>query len=121
MDPLSLSPLPVSGRSSSSPLQILELWHGPTLAFKDVALQLVGKLLGYFVARRKQRLNILVGTSGDTGSAAIEAVRGLPGVSLCSLTVRAESAWLSLSGEHLCAVPAGAHQPRARAADDHHH
>jgi threonine synthase len=55
---------------------VLELFHGPTLAFKDVALQLVGRLFDAVLARRGERLTIVVATSGDTGSAAIEACRG---------------------------------------------
>jgi len=56
--------------------QVLELFHGPTLAFKDLALTLVGRLLQYFLQKRNKHVTILVGTSGDTGSASIEAVRG---------------------------------------------
>ncbi|HEY5513780.1 MAG TPA: threonine synthase [Geomonas sp.] len=55
---------------------ILELFHGPTLAFKDVALQLLGNLFEYLLKERGQKMNILGATSGDTGSAAIAAVRG---------------------------------------------
>ena len=51
---------------------IVELFHGPTLAFKDVALQLLGRLFEHVLAQRNQHLNILGATSGDTGSAAIE-------------------------------------------------
>ncbi len=58
------------------PVHVLELWHGPTLAFKDVALQLLGNLFEYILRRRGGRLNILGATSGDTGSAAIYGVRG---------------------------------------------
>lgn len=54
---------------------VLELFHGPTLAFKDFALQLLGRLLDYFLARRQQRVAILGATSGDTGSAALEGCR----------------------------------------------
>ncbi|MEX1058602.1 MAG: threonine synthase, partial [Natronospirillum sp.] len=54
---------------------ILELYHGPTLAFKDFALQLLGRLLDYVLARRQQRVAILGATSGDTGSAALEGCR----------------------------------------------
>jgi threonine synthase len=55
---------------------ILELFHGPTLAFKDVALQLLGNLFEYLLVERQERLNIIGATSGDTGSAAIYGVRG---------------------------------------------
>ncbi|SHN48543.1 threonine synthase [Erythrobacter sanguineus] len=55
---------------------LLELFHGPTLAFKDVALQLLGRLFETFLERRDQRLTIVGATSGDTGSAAIHAVAG---------------------------------------------
>ncbi len=54
---------------------LLELFHGPTLAFKDVALQLVGHLFDYELRRRDERVTIVGATSGDTGSAAMEAVR----------------------------------------------
>jgi len=55
---------------------LLELFHGPTLAFKDVALQLLGLLFEEFLARSDQNLTIVGATSGDTGSAAIDAVAG---------------------------------------------
>ncbi len=54
---------------------LLELFHGPTLAFKDFALQLLGRMFGHVLASRKQRITIVGATSGDTGSAAIEACR----------------------------------------------
>lgn len=57
-------------------IQLCELYWGPTLAFKDVALQLVGRLFDHELARRGERATIVVATSGDTGSAAIEACRG---------------------------------------------
>lgn len=57
-------------------LHILELFHGPTLAFKDVALQFLGNLFEYMLAQDDSVLNILGATSGDTGSAAIYGVRG---------------------------------------------
>ena len=56
-------------------LWLMELFHGPTFAFKDVALQLVGRLFDEELARRGERVTIVGATSGDTGSAAIEAVR----------------------------------------------
>ncbi len=55
---------------------LLELFHGPTLAFKDFALQLLGRLFEHVLARRGARITIVGATSGDTGSAAIEACRG---------------------------------------------
>ncbi|MCU1354133.1 MAG: threonine synthase [Acidimicrobiales bacterium] len=57
-------------------LHLLELYWGPTIAFKDVALQLVGRLFDHELTRRGERATIVVATSGDTGSAAIEACRG---------------------------------------------
>ena len=57
-------------------VHVLELFHGPTLAFKDVALQFLGNLFEYILQDRDQSLNILAATSGDTGSAAICGVRG---------------------------------------------
>ncbi|HAU38556.1 MAG TPA: threonine synthase [Phycisphaerales bacterium] len=63
-------------------LFVLELWHGPTLAFKDVALQLLGHLFEYILAQRGGRMNILGATSGDTGSAAICGVRGRKGIDI---------------------------------------
>ncbi|MCY3576013.1 MAG: threonine synthase [bacterium] len=56
-------------------LWLMELFHGPTLAFKDIALQLVGRLFDEELSRRSERVTIVGATSGDTGSAAIEAVR----------------------------------------------
>jgi threonine synthase len=64
-----LKPLGDSG------MHLLELFHGPTLAFKDVALQLLGRMLDHTLTARKQHATIVGATSGDTGSAAIEAVR----------------------------------------------
>ncbi len=64
-----LKPLGDSG------LHLLELFHGPTLAFKDVALQLLGRMLDQTLTARGQHATIVGATSGDTGSAAIEAVR----------------------------------------------
>ena len=63
-------------------IPVLELFHGPTLAFKDVALQLLGQLFDHILNKRGQRLNILGATSGDTGSAAIAGVRGRPAIDI---------------------------------------
>ncbi|MCB2127293.1 MAG: threonine synthase, partial [Rhodobacteraceae bacterium] len=59
---------------------LLELFHGPTLAFKDFAMQLIGQLFQIALARDGRRITIVGATSGDTGSAAIEAFRGLDNV-----------------------------------------
>ena len=58
---------------------LLELFHGPTLAFKDYALQIVGGLFDHVLAKRGEKVTIVAATSGDTGSAAIEACRGRGG------------------------------------------
>ena len=58
-------------------LFLLELFHGPTLAFKDVAMQLLGRLMDHVLRQRGSRATIVGATSGDTGSAAVEAFRGL--------------------------------------------
>ena len=57
---------------------LMELFHGPTLAFKDYALQLVGLLFDHVLAKRRRRVTVIGATSGDTGSAAIEACRDRP-------------------------------------------
>jgi len=59
---------------------LLELFHGPTLAFKDIALQVLGQLFSRALARRGGRATIVAATSGDTGSAAIAALGGLPNI-----------------------------------------
>jgi len=61
---------------------LLELFHGPTLAFKDFAMQLIGQMFEASLARRGERVTIVGATSGDTGSAAMEAFRGLDAVSV---------------------------------------
>ncbi|MEM7251346.1 MAG: threonine synthase [Pseudomonadota bacterium] len=66
-------------------VHIMELFHGPTLAFKDVALQLLGNLFELVLAERDTRMSILGATSGDTGSAGIAAVRGRDRINICVL------------------------------------
>ncbi len=61
---------------------VLELFHGPTLAFKDVALQLLGNLFQYLLKESGQKMNIIGATSGDTGSAAIYGVRGKENINI---------------------------------------
>jgi len=75
------------GHAARAPLKqlapghfLLELFHGPTLAFKDFAMQLIGQLFEHELTRRGERVTIVGATSGDTGSAAIEAFRGLDAV-----------------------------------------
>ena len=64
---------------------LMELFHGPTLAFKDVALQLVGRLFDHVLADRGERLMIVGATSGDTGSAAIDGVKSCANVDIVIL------------------------------------
>ncbi len=66
----------------SDGVYILELFHGVTLAFKDVALQFLGNLFEYILEERGETLNIIGATSGDTGSAAIHGVRGKHGINI---------------------------------------
>jgi len=63
-------------------LFILELFHGPTLAFKDFALQVLGNLYEHQCAARRETINVLGATSGDTGSAAIHGLLGKPGTAI---------------------------------------
>ncbi|OHX20170.1 threonine synthase [Chromobacterium sphagni] len=67
-------------------IAILELSNGPTLAFKDMAMQFLGQLFEYVLARRGETLNILGATSGDTGSAAEYAMRGKAGINVFMLS-----------------------------------
>src|ERR1700712_5855536 len=64
---------------------LLELFHGPTLAFKDVAMQLISRLMDHVLAKRAQRTTIVVATSGDTGGAAVDAFANLDNVDLIVL------------------------------------
>ena len=57
-------------------LKVLELFHGPTLAFKDIAMQLIGNFYEHYLNFEKKKINIVVATSGDTGAAAIDALKG---------------------------------------------
>ena len=61
---------------------ILELFHGPTLAFKDIAMQLLGNFYEYYLNNENEKINIVVATSGDTGAAAIDAIKGKDNVNI---------------------------------------
>ena len=61
---------------------VLELFHGPTLAFKDIAMQLLGNFYDYHLNNENEKINIVVATSGDTGAAAIDAIKGKKNVNI---------------------------------------
>jgi len=71
---------PVQLVSLSPGLHILELFHGPTLAFKDFGARFMARLMGYFVRGETRPLTVLVATSGDTGSAVAHGFLGVPGI-----------------------------------------
>jgi len=83
-----IDPFPAFGGMSSSPGYLVELHWGPTFSFKDVALQLLGRLFEYELSRRDTGVTIVGATSGDTGSAAIEACRDRDGIELVMLHPR---------------------------------
>ena len=62
--------------SNLGSIKLLELYHGPTLAFKDIAMQFIGNLFDYYLSKNNDFLNVVVATSGDTGAAAIDAIKG---------------------------------------------
>ena len=62
--------------SNVDEFKIMELFHGPTLAFKDIAMQFIGNLYEYYLNKNQTKINIIVATSGDTGAAAIDALAG---------------------------------------------
>ena len=78
-------PAVVPLRQMSPNVFVLELFHGPTLAFKDVAMQLISRLMDHVLEKRGRRTTIVVATSGDTGGAAVEAFAGLGNVDLVVL------------------------------------
>ena len=81
-----ITPLKTLGEENGTTLSLLELSNGPTLAFKDMAMQLLGNLFEYALAKHGETLNILGATSGDTGSAAEYAMRGKTGVRVFMLS-----------------------------------
>lgn len=77
-DDIAITPLRQDGPGG----WLLELFHGPSLAFKDIAMQLIGPLYDFALAKRDRRLSVLCATSGDTGGAAVEALKGRERVDL---------------------------------------
>ncbi|RMH21465.1 MAG: threonine synthase [Acidobacteria bacterium] len=69
-------------------LYVLELFHGPTLAFKDVGARVMARLMSFFLARRRRRITVLVATSGDTGGAVAQAFHGVAGTRVAVLYPR---------------------------------
>ena len=76
-------PAPV--RTLSKNLHVLELWHGPSLAFKDFGAQFMARLMSYFNQQNSKALNVLVATSGDTGSAVAAGFHNVPGINVIIL------------------------------------
>ena len=67
------------------------MFHGPTLAFKDIAMQLIGNLYQYHLGNEQKKINIIVATSGDTGAAAIDALKGKNNLNVFVFTQITES------------------------------
>jgi threonine synthase len=63
-------------------IKLLELFHGPTLAFKDIAMQLLGNFYEYYLNKNNKNINVVVATSGDTGAAAIDAIKGKKNINI---------------------------------------
>jgi threonine synthase len=85
-DASAITPVKPLGVEAGAPLSLLALSNGPTLAFKDMAMQLLGNLFEYALAKHGETLNILGATSGDTGSAAEYAMRGKAGIRVFMLS-----------------------------------
>ncbi|MDC0215816.1 threonine synthase [Candidatus Pelagibacter sp.] len=66
----------LSNNNNALKIEMLELFHGPTLAFKDIAMQLIGNFYEYYLEKNSKKINVIVATSGDTGAAAIDAIKG---------------------------------------------
>ena len=100
---------PVKLVSLSPGLHILELFHGPTLAFKDFGARFMARLMGYFVRGESRPLTVLVATSGDTGSAVAHGFLGVPGIRVVSLypskrISEAQEKQFSTLGENITAL-----------------
>ena len=89
-----------------------ELFHGPTLAFKDMAMQVLGRLFDYVLTQRDQRVTIVGATSGDTGSAAIEACAGRDRVDIMILHPHGRTS--EVQRRQMTTVPAGERRQRRR-------
>ena len=85
-DPAQITPLSILEQSDGKTLMLQALSNGPTLAFKDMAMQLLGNLFEYALAKQHAELNIFGATSGDTGSAAEYAMRGKKGIRVFMLS-----------------------------------
>ena len=83
---------------------VLELFHGPTLAFKDLAMQLLARLMDHVLRQRGERATVICATSGDTGGAAVEAFRACPQVDVVVLFPKDRVRILTRGG--VAAVPA---------------
>lgn len=102
------------GEADGIPMHLLELFRGPTLAFKDVALQLVARLFDHVLTERDERICVLGATSGDTGSAAMDACAGLGHVDIFILfpdgrtseVQRRQMTTLGAANAHAVALPA---------------
>lgn len=77
----------------SSEIHTLELFHGPTLSFKDFGARFMAQLMGYFAQHKDQTLHILVATSGDTGSAIAQAFLNIPGIQVWILYPKDKVSW----------------------------
>lgn len=80
-------------KALSSEIYALELFHGPTLSFKDFGANFMAQLMGYFIQRKDQTLNILVATSGDTGSAIAHAFLNVPSIRVWILYPKGKVSW----------------------------
>ena len=104
---------PVKLVSLSPGLHILELFHGPTLAFKDFGARFMARLMGYFVREESRPLTVLVATSGDTGSAVAHGFLGVAGIRVVILypskrISEAQEKQFTTLGENITALEVGA-------------
>lgn len=96
-------------KALSSEIYTLELFHGPTLSFKDFGARFMAQLMGYFARVKEQALHILVATSGDTGSAIAQAFLNAPGIRVWILYPKGKVSWsqekqLTTMGHNITAI-----------------